>query len=192
VIDTETEASTDHQAVGVLVRAGRAAVIATLAMAALLLLAVLVPRLFGWETLIVRTNSMAGSYPAGDLVAARPVDRGSVAVGDVILVEQGEGVPVLHRIIEARDEGELRVVRTKGDANATPDPNEYILPDEVLVARYGVPYLGYLAVTVTSRLGWLLFVVLPASVLAAKTLLGIWSVSEPEPAAEPAVVPACA
>jgi signal peptidase I len=165
---------------------GRIAVIAVLAMTALLLLAVLVPRLFGWDTLIVRTNSMAGSYPAGDLVAALPVPGSSVGVGDVIVIERGEGIPVLHRVVEARDEGELRVVRTQGDANATPDPNEYIVPDDVLVASYGVPYLGYLAVLVTSRIGWLLLVMLPASVLAARTLLGIWS----EPTAAATVVTA--
>lgn len=60
--------------------------------------------------------SMEPALHAGDLVL---VSRGRVTRGDIALLQRpGQGA-VLHRIISVHRDG---AVRTRGDANPTPDP----------------------------------------------------------------------
>lgn len=76
----------------------------------------------------VLTGSMAPVVPSGAAVVSRPAEAGSLAVGDVVMFAPPApfgapgGAPVVHRIVSVeRSAGEV-LVRTKGDANAAPDP----------------------------------------------------------------------
>lgn len=142
---------------------------------AIVLAVVLLPRVFGGELLVVQSSSMGRAYPVGSLVVARSVPAPEVAVGDVVLIEVEGRHPVLHRVHSI----EAGWVITKGDANLTPDPEPYPLPAEVPVAAYCAPYLGYLVGLATTRVGWLLLIALPATLLAALTLIDIWSGDAP-------------
>lgn len=142
------------------------------------------PRLFGYGTLIVQGGSMGESIPIGSLVFTQSLAAENVQPGDVILVreqnESGGAVPKLHRVISLdRHDGQV-VVWTKGDANGTPDPLSYVLPDHVLTPAYHLQYLGYLVGFIATPIGWLILVVLPGMVLCISTLRGIWA-SEPGP-----------
>ena len=62
----------------------------------------------------------------------------------------------------------------KRDANGGVDPNIYVLPDRVVVATYGIPYLGYLVGLVQTPIGWAMLIALPAIALSATTLWHLW------------------
>ncbi len=153
-------------------------VVALVALAAVLAAAV-VPRAFGYGTLVVQGGSMGDSVPMGSLVIAHWTVAEHVELGDVIAVQEetddGPARPKLHRVVSLDEEGGQILARAKGDANQTTDPKEYILPDRVLVAALTVPYLGYVAGFAMTPLGWAFLVLLPAIVLALLTLRSIWA-----------------
>jgi signal peptidase len=153
-------------------------VVALVALAAALAAAV-VPRAFGYGTLVVHGASMGDTAPMGSLVIARWTAAQDVALGDVIVVQEetadGPGHPMIHRVVALDEENGQVLVRTKGDVNRTADPNLYILPDRVMVPAHTLPYLGYVASFAMTPLGWVLLVILPALVLALLALRSIWA-----------------
>jgi signal peptidase len=153
-------------------------VIALVAIAAALSVAV-VPRLFGYSTLLVEGGSMGESIPNGGLVFARWVAAEDLELGDVLVIQEetddSPTRPKIHRIVSLDEEDGNILARTKGDANDTADPNLYVLPDDVLTPAYTVPYLGYLASFALTPLGWLVLVALPAALVCLYTLRAIWS-----------------
>lgn len=133
--------------------------LAILASAAAILLAVIIPRIFGGTPYTILTGSMAPAIQPGALVVVRPVDPSTLSVGDVVTVqlESGESTMVTHRIaeIQYRADGQMQFV-TKGDANEIVDA-EPRMPVQIRGELwYQVPYLGYVsnALTGTQR-GWL-------------------------------------
>jgi len=155
-----------------------ALVLALVALAAVLSVAAL-SRLFGYHTLVVQGASMGQAIPIGSLVFTRWIAAEDVELGDVILVREerddGPARSKLHRVVSLNKEGGQILVRTKGDANETVDPNLYILPHRVLTPAYTLPYLGYLVGSAATRLGWALLVALPVTVICIVTLRGIWA-----------------
>ena len=162
-------------------------VIALVALAAALSAAV-VPRLFGYSTLVVHGSSMAESAPNGSLVFARWMAGRDVHLGDVIIVqeesEDSPAHPKIHRVVSLDRENGNILARTKGDANPAADPKLYILPDRVLTPAQAVPHLGYLVGFAMTPLGWMLLVALPMTVIGLFTLRSIWS-DEERPVAKP-------
>ena len=158
-------------------RSAHAALLLALAGLGLTLAVITVPRLFGYDPLIVRSGSMGDAYPVGSIAASQPVSADDIAVGDVVLARPPDmdSEPVLHRVIEVWEEEGHRLVRTKGDANQRPDPRPYELPSRVPVARYHIPWIGYLVAFGTTPVGWFLVLVFPAAVLTASVIVQAWS-----------------
>ncbi len=157
-------------------------VLALLGLTAALAVAV-VPRLFGYGTLVVHGGSMAETIPSGSLVLTRWLPAENVSIGDVVLMQEqtetGQARPKLHRVVSVeRSDGQV-IVQTKGDANDSPDPLPYILSDRVLTPAYHLPYLGYLVGFVATPLGWAILIALPGTVLCLATLRGIWVPDKP-------------
>jgi len=103
----------------------RMAVLAVVISAGLAMIAIgLGPRLGAYRTLTVLTGSMDPAIPAGSLVVVIPADPAAIRVGDVVTFNAPiDGDPVVtHRVAEVVEAGAAPVVRTKGDANAEPDP----------------------------------------------------------------------
>ncbi len=142
----------------------------------LVLLAAAIAWLFDIGSLVVRSDSMAGTYPAGSVTLTHEVPREEVKIGDVILVQRVGRVPVLHRVIELDNTGASPAVRTKGDANATGDSEPFVLPRRVRLAFFGIPSVGYVLSAILTPLGWMFMMVLPATLLTAAALRGIWMV----------------
>jgi signal peptidase len=122
--------------------------------AAVLLAAVLVPRMGGATPYTVLTGSMTPTYPPGSLVVVRTVEPESLTTGDVITYQLDSGKPtvVTHRIVSQGFDGDGEVVlHTQGDANDGPDPD----PVKAVQVRgevwYAVPYLGYLNTVLTGK-----------------------------------------
>ena len=125
---------------------------ALLVVAAIAVVAIIVPNVTGSTPLAILTGSMTPAYPPGTLVVVKPVDPAEVRVGDVITYQLESGKPTLvtHRVIELglRADGERQWV-TQGDANVVADEK----PVRAVQLRgrvwYHVPYLGH----VTTALG---------------------------------------
>ena len=71
-----------------------------LGLGCLVLIATLVPGLFGYQRFVVVGGSMEPTIHRGSLVFDEVVPVGSLAIGDVITyVPQGHSDPVTHRVI---------------------------------------------------------------------------------------------
>lgn len=161
-----------------LVSAGRFIVPVAFAAALLggLALAALLFRGEGYRVVIVHGGSMGDAIPNGSLAVVQWRPASAIAAGDVIVISEDATAtpPKIHRVIEVAEEDGSYVVLTQGDANQTPDPEPYVLPDRVLVSREHVPYLGWVAAAVASPLGWLLLVALPVTIVGVVTIDSIW------------------
>lgn len=119
---------------------------------AVLLAAVLIPRIAGATPYTILTGSMSPAYPPGTLVVVRPTDMDELRIGDVVTMqlESGEDTVVTHRIaaVSHQLDGDLEFT-TKGDANTAADL-EPRLPVQIRgVLWYAVPYVGYVANALT-------------------------------------------
>jgi signal peptidase I len=114
----------------------------TLATAALLALAALMlaPPLLGYQRYVIEGGSMGSALPRGSIAFEEVVPTGEIRRGDVITYRPpGASRLVTHRITHAGP-----VFRTKGDANTTPDPWTFTLPQgrQARVA-FHLPLAGY-------------------------------------------------
>lgn len=125
-----------------------------LAVGALVLAAVVVPRLGGATPYVIETGSMRPGMPPGTLVVVRPVAAPRIAIGSVITyqVRSGEPVVVTHRVVgTGMDATGHPMFRTQGDANNAPD-GAWVRPVQVRGERwYAVPLVGYATTLVTAR-----------------------------------------
>jgi signal peptidase len=135
----------------------------------------LAPR-FGWRTDAVMSGSMEPRLKVGGLAVTRPVEPEEVKVGDTILFHSPLGGTLTsHRVIAILQTSSLHF-RTKGDANEDADP--FIVPAENVVGRVWlhIPYFGYVAQFVKSRLGLLLTLYLPGLIIVILEAISIWHV----------------
>jgi len=141
---------------------------------------VLVPALLGFERYIITGGSMTGAYDRGSIVFDRVVAVGDLRVGDTITYTpppgSGPSGLVTHRIarIGRRPDGAL-LFRTKGDANAAPDPWTFALSRgrQARVA-FHVPYAGYTLAALGDRRVRMVLIGLPALVIAFGVFAGVW------------------
>ena len=75
-----------------------------------------VPRLLGYDSVVVASGSMSPLIRTGDVIVTAEVGDLRLGPGAVIDFER-EGETVLHRIISTTSDGYI----TAGDANSTPD-----------------------------------------------------------------------
>lgn len=110
---------------------------------ALVVVAVL-PRTTDAVAMTVLTGSMTPTIPAGSMILVRPVDPGTLQVGDIATYQEQEGVDtyITHRVVGVRERaGETRYV-FQGDANPGPDL-QAVRPGAVRgEVWFHVPYLG--------------------------------------------------
>jgi signal peptidase I len=167
-------------ALGTIIRAGRLAAGAALVVAVVAAIGVLAPSLWGWQRYAIVSGSMTGTYDRGSLVFAEVVPVADLRVGDVITYQPPPGAGpdhlITHRIAwMGRDGAGKRVFRTKGDANPVADPWTFRLEQPTQArARVGIPYVGH-ALSALGRSGVRTAVItLPALLLAAISLAGLW------------------
>lgn len=116
---------------------------------ALVVAAVIVPRLAGATPYTVLTGSMTPSYPPGTLVVVKPVDIAEVRTGDVVTfqLESGRRSVATHRVVGIGWTGVgEKVLTTQGDANESADAapvRDVQLRGEVW---YSLPWVGRLNV----------------------------------------------
>lgn len=131
-----------------------AAWVVILAVSAVLVVAVLVPRLAGAMPYTVLTGSMQPQYPPGTLVVVKPVPTGDIRVGDVVTYQLVSGQPavVTHRVVAMRTSIDgARTFTMQGDANDVPDEKAVRAVQVRGRLWYAVPYLGYVNEVLTGR-----------------------------------------
>src|SRR3954470_22277790 len=106
------------------------------------------PSALGYGRYVVTGRSMSGTYSRGSLVFDRPVSTKSLRVGDVITYQPprgaGPGGLLTHRIVWIGRAHGARAFRTKGDANARPDPWRFELARATQAkVVFSVPLLGW-------------------------------------------------
>jgi signal peptidase len=131
-----------------------------------LVLIVFVPNWWGVNLLSVASGSMEPTIPVGSVVIEKSVDITTILPGDIITYRSPElfNSIVTHRVVEVTISDGERVFRTKGDANNGYDLE--LVPASKVTGRilFHLPYLGYLSQFVRTRQGWLLIVVIPATI----------------------------
>jgi signal peptidase len=148
----------------------------------------IVPSLLGLQRYVIVSGSMTGTYDRGSLVLDEVVPVSSLKVGDVITYRPPAGTHlVTHRIASVtHDRSGAPVFRTKGDANATPDPWKFTLPKgEQARVRFGIPYVGFALAALSRRELRMLIIGVPAGLIAFFSLAGLWR----EAGAQTATVP---
>ncbi len=82
------------------------------------IIATLASLIFGIKPLVFRSGSMEPAISTGALALAKTVPATELAVGDVISVDNDQGVRITHRVVELESAGADTVLATlKGDAN---------------------------------------------------------------------------
>ena len=136
-----------------------------------ILLGKLVP-LTGRQTIIVGGSSMEPAIALGAAIVIQPVPADALGVGDVVTLRAGDkGAIFTHRIIDVVDRADGRWIRTKGDANAAPDPT--LVHSSAVIGRseFSIPLVGYLLALLSIPTGILFLIGLAACLLAGAWLL---------------------
>lgn len=143
----------------------------TLFVAAVVLMAgfMLIGPRFGWNTHPVLSGSMEPTLKVGGIIVTRPVRVEDVQVGDIITFQR-DSQRITHRVIEIvhlKDDSR-RWFRTKGDANQEPDGELVTSKGEFVPKTVAyVPFLGFVAGALKSRLNFLVMIGVPAVALVA-------------------------
>jgi len=128
--------------------------------------------LTGRQTIIVGGGSMEPAVPIGAAIVVAPVAAADLHVGDVVSLRAGKDRALFtHRIVEILQRADGTWVRTKGDANASPDPTPVPAGDIVGRVQVTIPIAGYLIALLSIPTGVLFLIGLAATLLAAVWLL---------------------
>lgn len=123
---------------------------------------------FGYVT----SNSMYPTYKRGDLVIIYGKQPNKIEVEAVILFKvKGVSNPVLHRVVNKKENSTGVYFKTMGDNNQGIDPWGWFSGENVFgVAVLGIPYIGYLFILVPP-----IFIRIITGILAIIVLISIVS-----------------
>jgi signal peptidase len=106
---------------------------------------------------------MEPAIPVGSIVVIKPANSDTLKIGDIICfkVETESPTTVTHRIINITSQGFI----TKGDANE--DPDQWIVKKENVIGKViaTIPYIGYLGYFVRTPIGFILLIIIPATLI---------------------------
>ena len=109
---------------------------------------------------IVRSGSMEPAINVGDVVIAGPLGSGGIKPGVIVTYAIGKTL-ITHRVLSIGG----NTLITKGDANENPDPIPVQFSQVKSRYLFRIPYIGYAAGFVRTKLGWLLAIILPSIIL---------------------------
>ena len=128
--------------------------------------------LTGRQTIIIGGESMEPSIHIGSAIIVAPVAAADLRVGDVVSLRAGDDNSLFtHRIVEVVDQPDGRWIRTKGDANSSPDPTLVHASAVEGRVQLAIPLAGYLIALLSIPTGVLFLIGLAATLLAAVWLL---------------------
>jgi signal peptidase I len=145
--------------------------------AAIIVIAVTGAHVFlGYRGFTVLSGSMTPTFRAGDVIVAEKIAPLDARIGDIVSFRSPDDPKRLltHRVIAMRAmQGEVAFV-TRGDANTGVE--RWTIPDDGVLGhvKYKIPKIGYFANRAASRIGRILFLVVPALLLGILELRRIW------------------
>lgn len=140
--------------------------------------AMLLPPLFGYQRYVIYGGSMEPMISKGSIVYAKEVPVTSLRKGDVITyVPPTSKRPVTHRIsaVAKGPRGGAPVFETKGDANANSDFRKFALTRPTQAAyAFHIPVIGWLLIALSVQ--WVRGVLIggPALLAAAIIVRNLW------------------
>jgi signal peptidase len=137
-----------------------------LAVVALALVLIVVPKVAGATPLTVLTSSMEPRYPPGTLIYVLPVRSADIKIGDVITyqIESGNPAVISHRVIAINSPADgKRTFILKGDNNSDADLGA-VIPAQVRGRLwYAVPLLGWVNSAVGGgKRSWMVYAIAAA------------------------------
>jgi len=122
--------------------------------------------------------SMTPTIKVYDVVFVVKKDPEEIEIGDVISYYSTNsyfrGIPITHRVIEKFNTADGIVFRAQGDANPVAD-TEMILSNNVVgVVRAVIPQLGRLQFFLSTKMGWIVAILIPAIGVLAYDLLKLF------------------
>jgi signal peptidase I len=135
--------------------------------------------LVGRQSIVIGGGSMEPTIGLGAAIVVRPVAAADLVVGDVVSMQVGPASTTFtHRIVDVVDRADGRWIRTKGDANAEPDPTLVAATEVIGRVELAIPLAGYLLALLSLPMGVMFVIGLAATLLAIAWLL---ESLEPEP-----------
>jgi len=94
-------------------------------------------------------------------------------IGDVVSFQSSPGSKstTTHRIVASG----FDFFKVAGDANDDPDPNSVLVSDVVGSVRLTVPYVGYLSGFAKTPRGFILLIIVPATIIIYEELKSLFS-----------------
>lgn len=123
-----------------------------------------VASLAGFTPMIVKSDSMAPTFYAGDLIIIKKCDTAALGEGDIITfhtIIENEYALNTHRIDSITEENGMRSYVTKGDNNEMADI--HVISDGDIVGKYvnKLPGFGKVMDFLSGSVGFLVVIVLP-------------------------------
>ncbi len=134
---------------------------------------------FGLYTII--SPSMEKTLNIYDVIVNVKVKKESdIKVGDIITFisssTSSKGMTITHRVIEITDSENGKLYKTKGDNNVSPDPQPATFDNIIGKVIFKIPQLGRLQSILTTKLGWLILVVIPAFIIILFDILKLFRI----------------
>src|SRR3989344_4777343 len=121
-----------------------------------------------YRAYIVQSGSMAPALPVGSVVITK--SEQAYGKGDIVTFSHDRKTQTTHRINAVEFEGSEPVFTTKGDANEEPDGAKIKSGQILGKSLFVIPFVGYLADFVRTPKGFVIFVVIPASIIVYEEL----------------------
>ena len=125
----------------------------------------------GHRLVVIEGPSMGAAVPIGSVAIEAALPAGGPAVGDVVTFRTDNGTRITHRVTDVVPVSSGLALRTRGDANADPDP--VLIPaasvEGVVVGT--VPVVGYLLAFLSMPTGMLAVLAGLGALLSAAWLL---------------------
>jgi signal peptidase len=127
--------------------------------------------LTGHQSFILRGASMSPSIPRGAIAIIAKDGLSALQPGDVVTFQAPNTAVITHRITRVEQVAGVTYLETKGDANASPDPD--LVPLAWVIGRvvFSVPLAGYLLALPSSPLGIVAMASLVLCLLVAHAFL---------------------
>lgn len=124
---------------------------------------------YGAKLYSVMSGSMEPNIPVGSLIIST---KGEYNTGDVIIYKSGDS-STTHRIVDVKTDGQESLFLTKGDANNSNDGK--LVSKSLILGKvfFAIPLLGYFSAYIKTLPGLIIFIVIPATVIAYNELLNL-------------------
>lgn len=136
-----------------------------------------IPSIFGLKPMAVLTGSMVPVLNPGDMIFDKEVSQQDIKVGDIITFRK-DTILITHRVESIEENSGEIAFKTKGDANNVCD--EDLVYKDMIIGTFAfrIPYGGYISNFAKSPIGFVLFIIIPASLLLYDEIIALFKTNE--------------